>query len=86
MTPEEREARETHIRRLADSRCRAKHRDYYDSLICVGPNESGFGPPCDNCIEEARKALEDKRATAHERLLSPEEAAQVRRELGIDDE
>lgn len=79
------EEREAHIRHLADSHCRNKHRDYYDSLICVGPNPSGFGPPCDGCIEETRKRLEDKRATVHGRPLSPEETAEMRRELGLDD-
>jgi hypothetical protein len=75
-----------HIRRLADSRCKAKHPDYYDSLICVGPGSThGLGPPCDGCVAEVEHELEAKRAKAHGRELSPEEAAKMRRELGLDD-
>lgn len=80
MTPEERRA---HIRNLADSRCRNKHRDYYDLLICIGPNPSGFGPPCDSCIEETRLELEKKRDKAQSREPTPEEDAALRKKLGI---
>ena len=73
-----------HIRNLADSRCKAKHRDYYDSMICVGPNEGGFGPPCDSCLEETRRELEQKRGKAQGRELSPEEAAKVRKRLEVE--
>ena len=83
--PEEVEAHRAHIRRLADSRCRAKHRDYYESLICVGPNESGFGPPCDECVAEEERNWQNKRATVVGRELSPEEARALREELGIED-
>lgn len=76
MTPEMWRA---HIRNLADSRCKNKHPDYYDSLICVGPNPSGFGPPCDGCVEETRLELEQKRGKTHGRELSADEAAEVRR-------
>lgn len=72
-----------HVRNLAESRCRAKHPDYYDSLICVGPNSSGFGPPCDDCIREVRVELDRKRSKAQGRELSPEEAEEVRKQLGI---
>ena len=52
---------DTHIYRLADARCKRKHRDYYDSLICVGPGSSrGFRPPCNECIEEIRKELRQR--------------------------
>lgn len=72
MTPEE---RRNQIRRLADSRCRRKHIDHYDSLICVGPgSKQGFGPPCDECLAETEHEYELKRAKAHGRELSPEEA------------
>ena len=81
MTPEE---LRKHIRHLADSRCKAKHLDYYNSLICVGPgSEHGFGPPCDGCIAEVGREYEAKRSKAHGRELSPEEAAKVRRKLGL---
>jgi hypothetical protein len=73
-----------HVRQLANSRCKAKHPDYYDSLICVGPNSGGFGPPCDNCIKETRLSLEAKQTKAHGRELSPKEAVEVRRRLGIE--
>ena len=74
----------SHIRQMADSRCRNKHRAYYDSLICVGPNESGFGPPCNGCIEETRRELEVKRGKAHGQELSPEESTEIRQRLGIE--
>ena len=72
-----------HVRNLADHHCRAKHRDYYDSLICVGPNQNGFGPPCDGCIHEVESELEQKRGKAHGRELSADEAEEVRKRLGI---
>jgi|GEM_PF-3584408 len=73
-----------YVRKVADSRCKNKHQDYYDSLICVGPNTGGFGPPCDNCVEETHKELEQKRGKAHGQELSPEEAKEARKRLGID--
>ena len=83
MTPEQLKA---HIRGLADSRCQAKHPDYYQSLIRVGPEDSavGSGPPCDECLAETEREYEDKRAKAHGRELSPEEAAEVRGRLGLE--
>ena len=72
-----------HVRNIADSRCKQKHPDVYDSLICVGPNSSGFGPPCDSCVAETKESLEQKRSKAHGTLLSPEEAAAVRKRLGL---
>ncbi len=80
MTPKEFEA---HVRKLADSHCRKKHRDYYDSLVCFGPNPSNFGPPCDECVDEKRQELEQKRQKAHGQELSPEETAALRQRLGI---
>jgi hypothetical protein len=54
----ERSAAEQRVRRLADEICIKKHRDYHDSLICVGPGSGrGFSPPCDECIQEARTKL-----------------------------
>ena len=82
--PTEEEQRNAHVRRLADSRCRNKHRDYYDSLVCIGPGSAHFGPPCNDCIEETRKELEMKRCKAHGVQLSPEEAAEVRKRLGFE--
>ena len=79
MTPEE---LERHIRNLADSRCRAKHPDYYNSLICVGPGSAqGFSPPCYGCVDEVRRELAVKREKAQGHELSPEEAAEVRKKL-----
>lgn len=77
------EDHKNHVRRLADSRCKAKHLDHYDSLICVGPNSSGFGPPCEDCIRETEDELEKKRDKAHGIELSSEEAARVRQKLGL---
>ncbi|OHA91019.1 MAG: hypothetical protein A2758_01360 [Candidatus Zambryskibacteria bacterium RIFCSPHIGHO2_01_FULL_49_18] len=82
---EEVEAHRAHIRRLADERCKAKHREYYDSLICIGPNESGFGPPCDGCVAEEEKHWQNKRATVVGRKLSPEETRALKEKLGIED-
>lgn len=80
------EAWNNHVRELADSRCRNKHPDYYDSLICVGPgSENGFGPPCDGCVRETTQELETKRQKAVGVELSAEEAAAVRKQLGIED-
>jgi len=73
-----------HINNLANSRCKSKHRDYYDSLICVGPASSHFGPPCDSCIAKVREEYEKKLGKAHDRELSPEEVAEIRKNLGID--
>ncbi len=80
MTPQE---WHSHVRRLADSRCQNKHRDVYDSMVCIGPSSTHFGPPCDECLEETRNELEQKRGKAHGTELSPEEAADLRRRLGI---
>ncbi len=81
MTPEE---LRDHTRELAKSRCKAKHRDYYDSLICVGPGSTrGFGPPCSECLAETESELEMKRAKAHGRKLSSEEATELRKRLGM---
>ncbi len=71
-----------HIRNMADERCKAKHPDVYDELICVGPGSAHFGPPCDDCMRETEAELELKRGKAHGRELSPEEAAKLRSELG----
>ena len=52
------------LRQLADTRCRTKHRDYYDSLICVGPGSArGFGPPCDACITEIEREHKEKESS-----------------------
>jgi hypothetical protein len=81
MTPEEQAA---HVRRLADSHCRAKHRSYYDSLICVGPNSQGFGPPCDGCIRETEQRLSSKRAKAQGIELTEDEAMALKKRLGLE--
>ena len=73
-----------HIRSLADSRCKAKHPDYYQELTCVGPGSSHFGPPCDGCLNEERERWKAKRATVQGRLLSPEEADELKKRLGIE--
>jgi hypothetical protein len=70
---------EEYVRHIADSRCRNKHIDVYDSLICVGPGN--FGPPCSECIEATRKELEAKRDKMHGTKLSPEEAEELNRML-----
>ena len=82
MTPEEERA---HIRNLADSRCKNKHRDYYDDNQCFGQNAGNHGGPCDNCLEETRNELLLKRSKAHGRLLTPEEAAEARKSRRLDD-
>ncbi len=82
MTPEQ--GKDYIIRHLARSKCEAKHPDLYDSMICVGPgSQKGFGPPCDECLAETEREYEAKRAKAHGRELSPEEAAEVKKRLGI---
>lgn len=75
---------EAHVRKMADSHCQTKHRDHYESLICIGPNSQGFGSPCDECVREMRERLINKRAKAHGQELSAEEAEKVRKELGLD--
>ena len=81
-----REELRQHIRNLAKSRCRAKHPNSYDSLICVGPgSKHGFSPPCSGCLAEATSEYEMKRSKAHGRELSPEESAEVHRKLGLED-
>lgn len=65
MTPQEWEA---HVRSEAGRRCKAKHPDYYDSLICVGPgSEIGFCPPCHECLVETRRELEQENAQVERR-------------------
>lgn len=71
------------ILRLADANCQRKHRDVYDEMICIGPNANGFGPPCDRCRDEARTNYYAKKSTAHGEMLSPEEAAALRKRLGV---
>ena len=80
MTPEQWQA---YVRSLADFRCKAKHRSYYDSLTCVGPNQSGFGPPCDSCVRETEDELQKKRGKAQGKKLSPEETEEVKKRLGL---
>jgi len=59
---------QSHLRGLADRRCKRKHRDYYDSLICVGPGSGkGFGPPCDECIAEVEREQRVKRRKARKK-------------------
>ena len=72
-----------HLRQMADTRCKQKHRDYYESLICVGPASRDFGPPCDECRAEIVIEYNVKRGKMHGRELSPEEAAALRKRLGI---
>ena len=72
------------IRHLARSRCERKHPDLYHQMICVGRgSEKGFGPPCDECLAKTEREYEAKRAKAHGRELSLEEAAEVKKRLGI---
>jgi hypothetical protein len=53
------------IRDLARARCKKKHRDYFDSLVCVGPGSSkGFGPPCDECLAEVEREHKKKKRRA----------------------
>lgn len=87
MTPNQ---KRDHIKNLARSRCKRKHPDLFDSMICVGPgSEKGFGPPCDECLDEvereqSRKQRNKKKlAKVHGRELSPEETAEVKKRLGI---
>lgn len=76
-----------HVRRIALNRCERRHPDYFDSMIVVGPaSEQGFGPPCDECLDRTRKELAAKRAKAHGKLMSPDEVAALRRDLGISEE
>ena len=83
MTPEQKVERSI-LMSLARSRCKRIHPDVFDSMICVGPgSEKGFGPPCDKCIDLTMKEYAAKRAKAHGRKLSPEEAAEVKKRLGI---
>ncbi len=78
------EEQEQQIRRLADAKCQRTHRDFYDSLICVGPgSEKGFGPPCDSCLAETREEYELKRRKAHGVELTPEEAEEIRKKLDL---
>lgn len=56
-----REQSRSRIRKLAYNKCKKKHPDYYDSIICVGPGSGrGFGPPCDECINEVERAQKRK--------------------------
>lgn len=81
MTPDELRA---HIRNLADSRCRKAHPDFHDSLICVGPGSSrGFSPPCSDCLAATEREYALKQDKAQGQKLSPEEAAQARKDLGL---
>jgi len=49
------------LKKLADARCKRKHRDYYESLVCVGPGSGkGFGPPCDECLAEVEREYKAK--------------------------
>ena len=75
--------RARHLRNLADSRCRKKHPDYHQSLICVGPGSARSGPPCDACLEETRQEYETKLGKMHGKELSPEEAEAVKEKLGL---
>lgn len=73
-----------HIRRLADSHCRAKHLDIYDSLIRVGPGSAaGFGPPYDACLAEVETNYYAKLGKAQGRELSPAEAVEARKKHGF---
>ncbi len=81
MTPEEWRIR---LRQMADDRCKKKHRDYYESLICVGPGSRDFGPPCDECRAEVAMENNLKRGKMQGQKLSPEEAAALRKRLGIE--
>lgn len=76
---------ENYVRRIAVSRCKAKHRGTHDELICVGPgSEKGFSPPCDECLSETRAELEAKRGKAHGTELTSEESEEIDRMLELD--
>ena len=82
MTPEE---LRNHIRQLADSKCRIKHPDYYsDRNDDSEPVNCGPSGPCESCVEETDREYTMKRAKAHGRELSPEEAAEWRKRLGLE--
>lgn len=85
MTQESsREALNNHIRHLADSKCKNKHPELYEALTYKGPGDpDGLGPPCSDCLGETQKEYEAKRAKAHGQVLTPEEAAEIRKKLGL---
>jgi hypothetical protein len=77
---------EEHVRRLADSHCRAKHYSVYDGMITARQRDSEApAPPCRLCIDETEKRLLDKRSKMHGRVVSPEEALRLRHEFGLAD-
>ncbi len=74
---------EEQIRELADANCKAKHPQVYMELTPVGPNQSGFGPPCAECHEAERVRYYQKKESAYGRKLSPQEAEKKKQELGF---
>ncbi len=72
------------IRQRAADRCKQKHPEIYDSMICVGPgSERGFGPPCDECLAAMEQEYLMKRAKGLGKELSHEETNKIKKELGI---
>ena len=47
-----------HIRSIAESRCKEKHRDFYEDNQCFGPNAGNHGGPCDSCLDAVRREFE----------------------------
>jgi hypothetical protein len=85
MAPHVAAHEESQIRNLASLNCKAKHPDVHDALICVGPNESRFGPPCDECLDQERERYSQKRKKAFGELVSIAELPkELRERLGFD--
>ncbi len=70
---------ETHIHAIATSRCDSLHK----MIMCFGESD-GEEPPCNICVREVCEELEKNRGKAHGIELSPEEAAEVRKSLGVE--
>lgn len=73
-----------HLRGLAAHGCRTKHPVVFYSLICSGPGSvNGLHLACGDCMNEVIWEYQTKVSKAQGRELSPEEDAEVRKQLGI---
>jgi hypothetical protein len=71
------------VLKIADDLCRWTHNEYYDSLICIGPNPSGFGPPCDGCRDKMEMCYKTLKGEGGLVPLTEEEIRHIRNDLGV---
>ncbi len=76
MTSEQRER----LKNLAHWKCKRKHLDYYESLICVGiGSERGLGAPCNECITEVEREYKSKQFRKHSLKASERRTRKAKR-------